>query len=91
MKDGLIDSYIGGGDAYLLQIVAIYFNHTVNACSGNMHTFGAVLKVSLTLFWSISSKYSTVSILGSYLFFWGSFIISYYHKWEFGPTWLTLA
>ena len=30
MKDELNCSYIGGGDAYLLQSVAIHFNHTVS-------------------------------------------------------------
>ena len=29
MKDYINCSYNGGGDAYLLQIVAIPFNHTV--------------------------------------------------------------
>ena len=29
MKDELNFSYNGGGDAYLLQSVAIHFNHTV--------------------------------------------------------------
>ena len=29
MKDELNCSYNGGGDAYLLQSVAIHFNHTV--------------------------------------------------------------
>ena len=77
LKYELNFSYISKGDAYLLQSVAIHFNHTVDACPGNLHTFEAVLKISQTLFWSISSEYLTVSILGSYLFFWGGFIISY--------------
>ena len=69
VKDELNCSHVGGGYAYLLQSVAIHFNHTVDACSGNLHTFEAMLKISRTLFWSIRSKYLTVSILGSYLCF----------------------
>ena len=49
---------------------------TLDAFTGNLHTFEAVLKIGQILFWSISSKYLTVSILGSYLFF-CFFIISY--------------
>ena len=38
MKDELNCSYNGGGDAYLLQSVAIHFNHTVvklRTCKGS--------------------------------------------------------
>ena len=41
----------------------------LDACPGNVHTFEAVLKISQKLCWSIGSKYLTVSIVGSYLFF----------------------
>ena len=49
----------------------------IDACPGNLDTFEAVFKISQNLFWSISSKYLTVMVLGSYLFFSFFFILSY--------------
>ena len=44
-----------------------------------LHSFEEFLQMSQNLFWSISSKYLTVSILGSYTYFsfFSLFIISY--------------
>ena len=48
------------------------------------------MKISQILFWSISSKYLTDSILGSYLFFLSFIIISYeLYFWIFG--WIFLC
>ena len=58
----------------------------------NLHTFEAVLKFRQLLswyFWSNSTKYLTVSILGSYVFFRFCFIIS--HKLDFSIFVLKIA
>ena len=56
----------------------------LNACQRNVYTFQAVFKIRLTLSWSISSNYLTVSILWSYLFS----VFSYSRKSFILHTWL---
>ena len=51
MKDELNCSYNGGGDAYILQNVAIHFNHTVSAIYG-----GQIIEKIKTSFWNFSCK-----------------------------------
>ena len=41
----------------------------IDKCPGHLHTFEAVFKIGHILFWSLSSKYLTISILELYLFF----------------------
>ena len=49
-----------------IQGVQSYSKAKTAPCPGNLHTFETVLKMIQILFCSISSKYSTVSILRSY-------------------------
>ena len=73
------------GDLYLIHQYKINIRiqiEWVDARPGNSHTFETVSKISPISFWSISSKYLTISILG----FFSPFSILLYELcfWMFG-------
>ena len=50
MKDDINCSYNDGGDAYLLQSVAIHFNHTVYMCVLKLDSVNALhIRLQITL------------------------------------------